>query len=64
VQDPETFGLPRYGMNTNYIFAKEDYYFVYPTNFHHYENLYRDTLQHGGASMQEMILPVATLTPR
>jgi DNA-binding response OmpR family regulator len=64
VRDPETYGLPSYGMNTNYIFAKEDYYFVYPTNFHHYENLYRDTLQHGGASMQEMILPVATLTPR
>jgi CheY-like chemotaxis protein len=64
VQDPEDFGLPRYGMNTNYIFAKEDFYFVYPTNFHHYENLYRDTLQHGGASPQEMILPIATLTPR
>jgi len=64
VKNPEDFGLPRYGMNTNYIFAKEDYYFVYPTNFHHYENLYRDTLQHGGASMQEMILPVATLTPK
>ena len=64
VREPETFGLPSYNMNTNYIFAKEDFYFVYPTNFHHYENLYRDTLQHGGASMQEMILPVATLTPR
>jgi DNA-binding response OmpR family regulator len=64
VKDPEDFGLPRYGMNTNYIFAKENFYFVYPTNFHHYENLYRDTLQHGGASMQEMILPVATLTPK
>lgn len=64
VRNPEDFGLPRYGMNTNYIFAKENYYFVYPTNFHHYENLYRDTLQHGGASMQEMILPIATLTPR
>ena len=64
VREPETFGLPSYGMNTNYIFAKEDFYFVYPTNFHHYENLYRDTLQHGGASMQEMILPIATLTPR
>ncbi|PSQ84371.1 MAG: PglZ domain-containing protein [Bacteroidetes bacterium QH_2_63_10] len=64
VRNPEDFGLPRYGMNTNYIFAKEDYYFVYPTNFHHYENLYRDTLQHGGASLPEMILPVATLTPR
>jgi len=64
VRDPAAYGLPSYGMNTNYIFAKEDYYFVYPTNFHHYENLYRDTLQHGGASMQEMILPIATMHPK
>jgi CheY-like chemotaxis protein len=64
VKDPRTFGLPRSGINTNYILAKEDYYFVYPTNYHHYERLYNDTLQHGGASMEEMILPVATLTPR
>jgi DNA-binding response OmpR family regulator len=64
VRDPETFGLPKSGINTNYIFAKEDYYFVYPTNFHHYQNLYRDTMQHGGASLEEMILPVITLRPR
>ncbi|MFB6229529.1 MAG: response regulator [Salinibacter sp.] len=64
VREPERFGLPSYGINTNYLIAKEDYYFVYPTDFHHYENLYRDTLQHGGASMEEMILPVATLRPK
>jgi len=64
VREPERFGLPSYGMNTNYLLAKEDFYFVYPTDFHHYENLYRDTLQHGGASMEEMILPVATLKPK
>ncbi len=64
VKDPRTFGLPRGGINTNYILAKEDYYFVYPTNYHHYEKLYNDTMQHGGASMEEMILPIATLTPR
>ena len=64
VREPEHFGLPSYGMNTNYLLAKEDYYFVYPTDFHHYEKLYRDTLQHGGASMEEMILPVATLRPK
>lgn len=64
VKDPETYGLPRRGINTNYIIAKEDYYFVYPTNFHHYQNLYRDTMQHGGASLEEMILPVVTLRPR
>jgi len=64
VKDPEVFGLPPHNMNTNYIIAKEDYYFVYPTNFHHYERLYRDTMQHGGASLQEMILPVATMRPK
>ena len=64
VREPERFGLPSYGLNTTYLLAKEDYYFVYPTDFHHYEKLYRDTLQHGGASMEEMILPVATLHPK
>jgi CheY-like chemotaxis protein len=64
VRDPLRYGLPRGGMNTTYLFAKEDYYFVYPTNYHHYQNLYRDTLQHGGASLEEMILPIAHLRPR
>lgn len=64
VQDPEKYGLPSRGLNTNYILAKEDYYFVYPTNYHHYLNLYRDTMQHGGASLEEMILPVVTLRPK
>ncbi len=64
VKDPETFGLPRNNMTTNFIIAKEDYYFVYPTNYHHYQNLYRDTMQHGGASLEEMILPVVTMQPR
>ena len=64
VKSPLDFGLPSRGLNTNYIIAKEDYYFVYPTNYNHYVNMYRDTMQHGGASLEEMILPVITLTPR
>lgn len=64
VRDPEAFGLPRQGAGSNFIIAKEDYYFVYPTNFHRYVNMYRDTMQHGGASMEEMLLPVVTLRPR
>jgi hypothetical protein len=64
VRNPEVFGLPKTGINENYIFAKEDYYFVYPTNYNRYLNQYMDTFQHGGASLEEMILPVATLTPR
>jgi hypothetical protein len=46
------------------MIAREDYYFVYPTNYHRYQNRYRDTFQHGGASMEEMILPIATLRPK
>jgi hypothetical protein len=64
VKDPETFGLPRAGINENYIFAKEDFYFVYPTNYHRYLNQYHDTFQHGGVSLEEMVLPVVTLRPR
>lgn len=64
VRDPLEYGLPSTGINTNYILAKEDYYFVYPTNYNKYLNQYRDTMQHGGASLEEMILPVVTMRPR
>ena len=64
VKSPLDFGLPSRGLNTNYIIAKEDYYFVYPTNYNHYVNMYRDTMQHGGTSMEEVILPVVKLTPK
>ncbi|RMF66066.1 MAG: PglZ domain-containing protein [Calditrichaeota bacterium] len=64
VRDPAAYKLPSRGINSNYLIAKEDYYFVYPTNYHYYLNHYRDSLQHGGVSMQEMILPVVTLEPK
>ncbi|KAA3610569.1 MAG: response regulator [Calditrichaeota bacterium] len=64
VKEPEKFKLPSPGINTNYLFAKEDYYFVYPTNYHHYLNYYKDSLQHGGISIEEMILPIVTLEPK
>ncbi|MDX1429592.1 MAG: PglZ domain-containing protein, partial [Rhodothermales bacterium] len=64
VQDPRSFGLPSTGINSNFIIAKEDYYFVYPTNYNQYLNKYRDTMQHGGASMEEVILPVVRLRPK
>lgn len=64
VSHPSDYKLPRGGVATNYILAKEDYYFVYPTNYHRYQNKYRDSFQHGGASMEEMILPIVTMKPR
>jgi CheY-like chemotaxis protein len=64
IDDAIKYKLPKLGKATDYLIALEDYYFVYPTNYHKYQNRYKDTFQHGGASMEEMILPVATLKPK
>jgi DNA-binding response OmpR family regulator len=64
VKEPKEYRLPSAGVNTNFLFAKEDFYFVYPTNYHYYLNHYRDSLQHGGVSLEEIILPVARLEPK
>lgn len=64
VKNPLDFKLPKRGVAVNYILAKEDYYFVYPTDYHKYLNQYRDSFQHGGISMEEMILPVVKLEPK
>lgn len=64
VKDPEEYMLPRHGITVNNIIAKEDYYFVYPTDYHHYLQRYRDSFQHGGISMEEMIIPLIGLQPR
>ncbi|MEX0719076.1 MAG: bifunctional response regulator/alkaline phosphatase family protein [Balneolaceae bacterium] len=64
IDNPLDYKLPQVGSINNYMIAREDYYFVYPTNYHKYQNRYRDTFQHGGASMEEMILPIATLKPK
>ncbi len=64
IDKPEAYQLPVDPPANSYIIAKEDYFFVYPNNYNKFQNRYRDTFQHGGASMEEMILPVATLKPR
>jgi CheY-like chemotaxis protein len=64
VDDPGAFGLPSFGLGSNYLFAREDYYLIYQNQFRKYERLYNSTLQHGGISPEEMILPVEVLTPR
>lgn len=64
IKEPEKFGLPIQGININYLITKEDYYFVYPTNYHKYLALYRDSFQHGGVSLEEMILPFVILEKR
>ncbi|MBM2813642.1 MAG: response regulator receiver protein [Ignavibacteria bacterium] len=64
IPDPEIYKLPRTGLTVNNIIAKEDFYFVYPTDYHFYVQKYRDSFQHGGISMEEMILPVISLETR
>ena len=62
--DPISLKLPSISLNSRYIFAKEDYYFVYKNNYNHFVNLFRDTFQHGGISLEEMIVPFVVLRPR
>ncbi|MBL7998294.1 MAG: bifunctional response regulator/alkaline phosphatase family protein [Candidatus Kapabacteria bacterium] len=64
IKNPAQYRLPQTSMTTNMIIAKEDYYFVYPTDFNHYLSKYRDSFQHGGISLEEMILPVVILEQR
>jgi DNA-binding response OmpR family regulator len=64
IQNPLDYKLPRRNFNVNYIISKEDYYFVYPTNYHKYLAYYKNSFQHGGISLEEMILPVIKLQPK
>ncbi|MCS6967100.1 MAG: bifunctional response regulator/alkaline phosphatase family protein [Cytophagales bacterium] len=61
---PEALHLPRYNVSTSYVFATEDYFFAYPNNFNHYVKYYKDTFQHGGISLEEMIIPYVALIPK
>ena len=58
---PEVFKLPKLNLTSSYIFALEESFFAYENNFNHYANLYEDTFQHGGISMDEMMIPLITL---
>jgi CheY-like chemotaxis protein len=64
VRKPGDYMLPDDGVSKNYVLAREDYYFVYPTKFHEYERQYHGSFQHGGVSIEEMILPLMTLRPK
>jgi CheY-like chemotaxis protein len=64
VDDPAAWGLPSFGPGTTYLLAKDDYYLIYPNNYRQYEKMLQNTLQHGGISMEEMILPVGILRRR
>ncbi len=62
--DPADLRLPASRIGTNYVFALEDFFLVYPTKLREYQKRYRGAFLHGGVSPEEMIVPVATLRPR
>ncbi len=64
ISDEKVLRVPKGKLATNYLLALEDYFFVYPTKLREYQARYRGSFLHGGASPEEMILPVATLRPR
>ncbi len=61
VRDPKMAGLPRPNVSSTFIFAKEDTFFLYPNNYNQFNNYYRNTFQHGGISLEELICPVIRL---
>ena len=61
VKDPEKIFLPRINVSTSYAFARSNDFFAYPNNYNYYVNYYRNTFQHGGISMNEMMIPVVYL---
>ena len=61
---PERFFLPKTNVSTAYVFAIEDQFFAYPNNYNYYVNLYKDTFQHGGVSLEEMIIPFILLSSK
>ncbi len=64
IRKPEDAKLPRLNVSSSYVFAVEDYFFAYPNNYNYYVNFYKDTFQHGGVSLEEMIVPIVHLTPK
>lgn len=61
---PEKFMLPKLNVSTAYVFAMQNDFFAYPNNYNYYANYYKDTFQHGGVSLEEIIIPVITLNSR
>ena len=64
IRNPEDAFLPRLNVSSTYLFAKEAKFFVYPNNYNYYVNYFKNTFQHGGISMEEMIIPFVHLSSK
>ena len=61
IKNPKQMQLPAPNLSTTYIFATGDNFFAYPNNYNYYVSYYKNTFQHGGISMEEMLVPLVTL---
>lgn len=64
IREPEKAGLPSPNLSSRYIFAMNEDFFAYPNNYNYYVSYYKNTFQHGGISMEEMIIPIITMNPK
>jgi DNA-binding response OmpR family regulator len=62
IREPQKAQLPSPNLSTSYVFATGDSFFAYPNNYNYYVSYYRDTFQHGGISLEEMMIPIVTMT--
>jgi len=64
ITQPNKVGLPCPNMSSAYIFATNDDFFAYPNNYNHYASYYKNTFQHGGISLEEMLIPIVVMQPK
>ena len=64
IREPKNFRLPEFGHQPTYVIAKDDSYFVYPNQVHKYQGKLKNSFQHGGISMEEMLVPIAVMRGR
>ena len=64
VKRPAEAHLPAINLNSAYIFAMRGDFFAYPNNYNYYANYYKNTFQHGGISLEEMLIPIVRLQPK
>ena len=64
INRPDQIGLPSLNVSSKFIFAYNNDFIAYPNNYNHYVNYYKDTFQHGGISIEEMMIPFVVMSPK
>ncbi len=64
IKKPERYGLPSPNISSTYVFTMNNDFFAYPNNYNYYVQYYKETFQHGGISMEEMLIPLVTMNPK